>query len=155
MVFAGIPVGARSGAVAPTADKEAKMNHWKYKIDVSQLSVFDELEKQYGIQFPAELRDFITEHNAATPEKYHFMVANTEKIFGAVLSVNKGEPDTDTIYTALSCVKDPTYIPFAIDPFGNYICYSSEDGAIVFWDHEANRVFSSEKKMNEFINSLY
>ena len=131
------------------------MNNWKYKIDIKSASVFNEIEKQYRIKFADELREFITEHNGATPEKYHFMIENTEKVLGAVLSVNQGESDVDTIYSALSCIENSAIIPFAIDPFGNYICYSSATGMIVFWDHETNSVLSSEKNLTEFIDSLY
>ena len=131
------------------------MNNWKYKIDIQTASVFEEIESQYKVKFVDELRDFISVHNGATPEKYHFMIENTEKVLGSVLSVNKGEADTDTIYTALSCIDDSSLIPFAIDPFGNYICYSSKDGLIVFWDHETNAVVSSEKNLGDFIGSLY
>ena len=150
-----IPVEDQSGAAAPIVDKEVFMNNWKYKIDVQSMSLFEEIENQYNVKFVDELRDFISMHNAATPEKYHFMIGNTEKVLGAILSVNKGESDTDTIYTALSCIENSAIIPFAIDPFGNYICYSSATGKIVFWDHETNAVLSSEKNLTEYIDSLY
>ena len=131
------------------------MNNWKYKIDIQSASVFDEIEKQYKVKFSNELREFITENNGATPEKYHFMIENTEKVLGAVLSVNQGESDVDTIYPALSCIENAEIIPFAIDPFGNYICYSITDGTVVFWDHETSAVFSSGTSLSEFIDSLY
>ena len=92
------------------------MNKWKYKIDISCNGVFGEIEKKYGIKFSDELKAFITEYNAATPEKHRFMVGTTERVFGAVLSVNKGETDTDSIYTALDVINDKDIIPFAIDP---------------------------------------
>ena len=98
---------------------------------------------------------FITEHNAATPEKHRFMVGTTERVFGAVLSVNKGETDTDSIYTALDVINDKDIIPFAIDPFGNYICYSSKDSTILYWNHETNTTLSTELNLIDFIESLY
>lgn len=32
---------------------------WKYKIDLSDASVFDKIEKERGISFPDELKRFI------------------------------------------------------------------------------------------------
>lgn len=128
---------------------------WKYKIEIADEHVFSELEKEYGIVFPDELKTFIEENNAATPSKYNFMVGNVEKVFGAVLSFNRGENDTDTVFTALAAIDDKQIIPFGIDSFGNYICYSMTNHDIVFWDHENGSVTSTEKNLSDFIASLY
>ena len=131
------------------------MNNWKYKIDVDCICVFEKIEKEHGVKFSDELKTFITEYNAATPEKHRFMVGTTERVFGAVLSVNKGETDTDSIYTALDVISNKSIIPFAIDPFGNYICYSSDDGIVMYWDHESDITSSTELRLAEFVDSLY
>ena len=127
---------------------------WKYKIDVEDKEIFPKIEKEYGVVLPIELKEFILENNAATPSKYNFMLGNTEKVIGAVLSFNYGELDTDTVFVAFSTIEDRTLIPFAIDPFGNYICYSN-NSKVVFWDHETSNVISTEKSLSEFLESLY
>ena len=129
--------------------------NWKYKIDVANQNVFFDIEKKYGIVIYEELRALILVANAATPSKYNFMLGTTERVLGAILSFNEGETDTDTVYTALSTIEDKSLVPFAIDPFGNYICYSNEDNKVVFWDHETSVVSSTEKGLSEFLNSLY
>lgn len=128
---------------------------WKYKIDVSDNSVFEEISKTRGIIFPEELKDFIIKTNAATPSKYNFMVGNNERVFGAVLSFNHGEKDTDSVFSALKAVNDKNLIPFGIDPFGNYICYSLKDKEIIFWDHETGKSFLAGISLKEYIDSLY
>lgn len=128
---------------------------WKYKIDVSDPDVFEEIEKDCGISFPKELKDFILETNGATPSKYKFMVGNNERVFGAVLSFNRNEIDTDSVFTALAVIEDKSLIPFGIDSFGNYICYSLKDNAVVFWDHETGNAVSTGKALTDFIESLY
>ena len=35
---------------------------WKYKIDISDPAVFDEIEKERQILFPDELKEFINAH---------------------------------------------------------------------------------------------
>ena len=129
--------------------------NWKYKIDVANPNVFSDIEKKYGIVISEELRVFILTTNAATPSKYNFMLGATERVLGAILSFNEGETDTDTVYTALSTMEDKSLVPFAIDPFGNYICYSNKDNKVVFWDHETSGVSSTEKGLDEFLDSLY
>ena len=129
--------------------------NWKYKIDVANPNVFSDIEKKYGIVIAEELRALILTANAATPSKYNFMLGATERVVGAILSFNEGETDTDTVYTALSTMEDKALVPFAIDPFGNYICYSNKDNKVVFWDHETSVVSSTEKGLSEFLDSLY
>ena len=128
---------------------------WKYKIDVADNNVFAEIEEKRNISFPTELRDFILETNAATPSSYHFMVGNNERVLGAILSFNYNESDTDTVFTAFSTIEDSNLIPFGIDPFGNYICYSLKDKTVVFWNHETNEVNSTDKTLNVFLDALY
>lgn len=128
---------------------------WKYKIDIVNDAVFDEIAKQRKVIIPNEFIEFIKETNAATPSKYNFMLGNTEKVLGAILSFNKDDTDVDSVYSALDCIKKSNIIPFGIDPFGNYICYDLELNKVVFWDHETDDVISTEKDITSFINELY
>ena len=128
---------------------------WKYKIDVADLNVFQEIENERKISFPEELKGFILIANAATQSRYNFMVGNNEKVLGAVLSFNHGESDTDSVFTALSVIADSNLIPFGIDPFGNYICYDLKEKRVVFWNHETDKVDLTGKTLTDFIDSLY
>lgn len=128
---------------------------WNYKIDLADTKVFDSIEEENGIVFPEELKKIIIDGNAATPEKFKFMAGTTERILGAILSFNKGERDTDTVFTALEVIGDKRMLPFAIDPFGNYICLNLENGEVVFWDHETRNIFSTNQNLYEFFESLY
>lgn len=128
---------------------------WKYKIDLEDASVFEEIEKNRGILFPEELKAFIRNTNAATPSNYNFMVGNNERVLGAILSFNHEEMDADSVFSALSAVDDKNLIPFGIDPFGNYICYSLADQTIVFWEHENGNITSTNTSLTDYINALY
>lgn len=128
---------------------------WKYKIEMKNPHAFEEVEALREIHIPEELKGFVMEHNAATPSLYHFMAGSTERVFGAVLSFDKTETDADTVYPALGAVKDKNLLPFAIDPFGNYICYQLDRKQIVYWDHESDEVTSTGKNLSEFLESLY
>lgn len=128
---------------------------WKYKIDVADPNVFEEIASERKISFPAELKNFILNANAAIPSNYNFMVGSNERVLGAILSFNRNESDIDTVFTALSVIDDSNLIPFGIDPFGNYICYSLKDNMIVFWDHETGAAHSTGKALSAFVESLY
>ena len=126
---------------------------WNYKIDLKSEKIFSELEKKRGIKIPDEIIELVRKANAATPEKFRYMVGTSEKVFGAVLSFNHG--DDDTIFTALDTVNNSSRFPFGIDSFGNYICYDLKSKQIFFWDHETDNFFPIAKSMNEFIDSLF
>ena len=128
---------------------------WKYKIELQDESVFSEIEKERGIIIPENLKELIVKANAATPSKYNFMIGTVEKVLGAILSFNKNEKDTDTVYTALKVIENKKLFPFAIDPFGNYICYNIDENEVVFWDHESDTVSSADKNLEQFLESLY
>ena len=83
------------------------------------------------------------------------MVGNTEKVLGAILSFNRNESDTDSVFTALNAITDINLMPFGIDPFGNYICYSLQDKKVVFWDHETDSISSVSDSLSAFLDSLY
>lgn len=128
---------------------------WKYKTELKDPAVFTEIEQQRGIVFPDKLKEFIEEANAATPSSYKFMVGNNERVLGAILSFNHCESGTDSVFTALAAIEDQSLLPFGIDPFGNYICYSLEDETIVFWDHETGIAATTDRSLKEYLDSLY
>ena len=101
------------------------------------------------------LKEFILKTNASTPSRYNFMLGNNERVFGAVLCFNENEPEVDSVFDALEVIEDKDLIPFGIDPFGNYICYSLKEKKIVFWNHETGRTESTEKSLEDFVESLY
>ena len=130
-------------------------NTWKYKIDLRDEQMFGKIEEQLQLSFPEKLKAFIRAHNAATPARHKFMVGVSEQVFGAVLSFNEKEEEADTVSTALKAVRGEDLIPFGIDPFGNYICYRTEDGKIVFWEHETGKYQNTELTLDRFLDSLY
>lgn len=130
-------------------------NVWKYKTDMKDPEAFTKVERLRGIHIPEELKQFVAEHNTAQPALYHFMVGGTERIFGAVLSFDESETELDQVYPALEVIEDKKLLPFAVDPFGNFICYALDKNEIVFWDHETEDVTSTGKNLKQFIENLY
>ena len=128
---------------------------WNFKIDLSDIQIFDKIEKKRGIIIPENLKKLIVKGNAATPEKYKFMVGTSERVFGAVLSFNEDEKEADTVFTALDTIDNKELLPFGIDPFGNYICLNLNTNEVVFWDHEVGATATTGKTLDKFIEELY
>ena len=128
---------------------------WKYKIDLKNTAVFHEIESDRGIIIPNDLKRLISECNGATPSAYKCMFGTDEHVIGAILSFNKDEQDTDSVFTALKVIENRQMMPFAIDPFGNYFCVDLSDEEVVFWNHESGTIESSGRKLDDFLEELY
>ena len=70
---------------------------WKYQSELSDDGVFEEIAKKYGLDVPEDLKALIKEANGATPDKTRVVIGNKERVFGALLSFNEGDPDD--VYT--------------------------------------------------------
>ena len=92
--------------------------------------------------------------------KYKIEVANTD-VFAEIEKErhisfpNELKADTDSVFVALSVISDTNLLPFGIDPFGNYICYSLKDKSVVFWDHETDGITAVSNSLSAFLESLY
>lgn len=127
---------------------------WSYKIKLEDESL-NFVEKKIGRKIPTDLKEFIYENNAASPDKCCIMVNGNEKVFESVLSFNENEKEAATFESAYRAIGNPLVIPFGADPFGNYFCYSLKTKKIAFYDHEKNEVKGTQYYLNTFIDSLY
>lgn len=129
-------------------------NKWLNYEKLIDATVFDRIETIKNIKIPGELRNFIAEHHCASPEKHIFLLNDEEEIFGAVLSFNENDNENSKGIDALEIVQDNDLFPFAIDPFGNYLCYCLTTQEIVFWDTEMQQVVTTNKSLDKFISCL-
>lgn len=127
---------------------------WKYKIDLKENSI-SVIESKYGIVIPKDLQKLLEIANAATPSVTKFMVKVDEKLLGAILSFNPDEKEADSFESAMQLNFDKEIVPFGIDPFGNYICYNTSNGKIVFYDHEEDTMIDVADSLEDYLDSLY
>ena len=127
---------------------------WKYKIDLAD-NALSEMSSKYQVTIPDDLKDFLKVANAATPSKTRFMLKVDEKVLGAVLSFNPNEKEADSFASAMNVGFEKNIVPFGIDPFGNYICYNTDNGSILFFDHEEDNLAEIASTLEDFLNKLY
>ncbi len=96
-----------------------------------------------GVKFPRSYINCASQYHGGSPNLNLFdFKGHEEVIFGSLLSFN--EEDTNNIVSVYNDIKQVLprgTVPFAADPFGNYICFTYQDKVeepvITFWDHEA------------------
>lgn len=138
------------------AIKPNKMN-WKYVKPLKSIKNIDDFECLVKYVFPEEFRKCVIENNGGRPELCCF---NTDKVkeraLKSFLSFNKN--DRETVWKLYEWSKDELadkYVPFAIDNFGNLICFNVDNDHIVFINHESLSIEFINSTFEEFVNSLY
>ena len=44
-------------------------NFWRFKIELKNQTIFETIQQDMSKKFPDELKDFIIDHNAASPDQ--------------------------------------------------------------------------------------
>lgn len=132
---------------------------WKYDEPLSSDALLNEFEDKTDYKLPESFRELVINHNGAIPSMKIF---NTEDqnghVFGYMLSFNKEDTKNLNIWETNKTIPkdvDSKYVAFAMDAFGNWICFNCEDNSIVFVDHDSHEVEQIANSFDEFVNSLY
>ena len=114
---------------------------WKSVKKNISLNNIKDVESKFNIKFPQDYIGCVLENNKGRPlpSTYDFEFRK-EAVFSRLLSLQI--EDKGNMVEVRGWIKDRLLdgiIPFADDPFGNYICFDYRNSLkpeIVFWDHE-------------------
>lgn len=127
---------------------------WRFVSNLNDFENVDKFEQENGIKFPLDLKNTIKKYNAGQPSKPIFDTdKSTGCVFGALLSFNKSDSDNIYVYYPIIKSENESLIPFAIDPFGNFLCVLN--GNIILWDHETNSTEFVASSFTELLNKFY
>ena len=126
---------------------------WDFKIEIKDNKIFDKIAEQYKVDFPMELKDFIIQNNAASPDKGCVVINGVERVYEATLSFNEDDVEATTFESAMKSIGRFDYLPFAQDPFGNYFCHKISNGTISYYDQDEDTFSDSEYSLEEFIEN--
>lgn len=117
----------------------------------------EDLEKDYSVMVPSELKEFILLHNGGRPSLDIIKTESGKEVeVKSLLSFNREDPET--IYNVIGYFIEQykgTLLPIASEPSGDYFCLDLNDFKIIYWEHEKNVVSTVAKNLDEFINGLY
>lgn len=137
------------------------MNHlvWNYTEHNYAPAAIREFEKEHQFSFPKAYKGMLKKSNGASPDKSKFTVDGEDFSIGYFLSWT---PESELfICDAYKYMPEnnKTLFPFAIDSFGNYVCFDfangSENPQIVFWFHEQGSSTKIADDFSEFMNMLH
>lgn len=127
---------------------------WKYVKELKAPELITEFEESKGYVFQQEYVQCVLKNNGARPSKRVFKVLGAEKEIKTFLSFNKEDRETMWVFNENNNRQDK-YITFAIDNFGNLICFKKNDGSVCFANHETGTVKRVADSFTDFLNSLY
>lgn len=130
---------------------------WKYVKTLSSVDNINEFECLVKYAFPDDFRNCVLNNNGGRPGKRSFDTdRNKERVLKSFLSFNK--EDRETVWKIQDWNKEELsdrYIPFAIDNFGNLICFDAENDKVVFLELEHVAIEQVADNFTEFMSKLY
>jgi hypothetical protein len=111
---------------------------------------------KHGITFDRTFIECATQNNGGRPSINSFDTDKAkERTIKSLLSFN--ENDAENIFKNNEILeKEATnVVAFAIDNFGNYICFSKENGTVIFYDFESGQTEHIADSFSEFLGKLY
>ncbi len=139
--------------------------NWKYVKPLVSEDLIKEFEKEHNFKFDESFVDCVKNNNGGRPEKTVFDTHKTKKRdIKTFLSFNKEDKETiwkinekEIVRPEYMAGTDSKLIAFAVDNFGNYICFlkdAENAGNVVFINRKTNDLEYIAKNFDEFINSL-
>ena len=130
---------------------------WKYVKPLLSSESISEFETVIKYKFPDDFKKCVLENNGGRPDSRAFDTDCTkERELKSFLSFNKD--DIESIWKISEWNKSELsdkYVAFAIDNFGNLICFEIKNNNVIFLDLET---LSTEKISDDFmgfLNGLY
>ena len=131
--------------------------NWKYVKPLESEKLIDDFESLAGYIFPTEFRECVLRYNGGRPERRGFDTdKNAARELKSFLSFNHNDRETMwKIFAWNKAELSNKYIPFAIDNFGNLICFNADNDKVVFVNHENLSIELIADTFSEFIEVLY
>ena len=130
---------------------------WKYVKPLQSKDLIQKFEHLVGYRFPLAYKRCVLHHNGGRPERRGFdTVRCAGRELKAFLSFNYDDPET--VWKAREWNKDmlcDKFIAFAIDNFGNQICFDTDNGHVVFLRSEDYLVEHVADSFSKFMYMLY
>ncbi|MGC9342798.1 MAG: SMI1/KNR4 family protein [Bacteroidales bacterium] len=131
------------------------MKEWRYIKPLKDEKLILEAEKKLDFEFNKAFIAFVKKFNGGRPPVSVFDTKSTkERTIKSFLSLNPDDPED--IITLNKNASDifVNLIAFAIDNFGNYICFERNSESVIFLDYETGNTEFIANNFNEFIYIL-
>lgn len=134
------------------------VKEWVYRGQSIDDKIIREVENYLDVKLPADYKECIKVNNGGRPRPNVFDSDDGGEgfVFRSLISFTKKELNIKMFKEELDTLK---ILPFATDPFGNYICfdyrYTEDSPTIVFYNHEFDSINPVCDTFTALIERLY
>ena len=131
------------------------MKEWRYIKHLAAESLISDAEEKLGYNFVESYIDFVKKYNGSRPPVSIFSTSTSqERTIKSFLSFNP--TDVENILKLNKGVSEIStkLVAFAIDNFGNYICFDKQNDTVVFLDFETGETDLIDKTFSDFLIKL-
>ena len=131
------------------------MREWRYIKPLATENLIPDAEEKLGYNFVESYIDFVKKYNGSRPPVSIFRTSTSqERTIKSFLSFNP--TDVENIIKLNRGVSEIStqLVAFAIDNFGNYICFDKQNDAVVFLDFETGGTELIDKTFSDFLQKI-
>ena len=134
------------------------MCEFKYIVKVKDKKAIEKFEKLIGFKLPVSLSNVLLKNNYGYPVNNSFAKDSLSFSIKCLLSLN--DDDDENIFDFFEASREEVdeigfnFIPFAIDNYGNSICFIQDTNFVIYIDDETLEVFNTKMVIEEFFDNL-
>lgn len=130
---------------------------WRYVKKLTSVNLIDEFEQLVEYKFCESFKKCVLINNGGRLNKKCFLAEKSEeRVLKSFLSFNK--EDKENVWDMFEWIEKEIkkkYIPFAIDNFGNLVCFDKSNDKIVFVNNDNMSVQIVAETFDDFLKTLY
>ena len=130
------------------------VSNWTGGNEIKDNSIIEKVETKLGFKLPRSYKALVNQYNGGRPIKNCFDVGKRKgHVFRSLIPIER--------ITGMKGRVPGNNVPFAEDPFGNYICFNSNGNniSISYYNHEevedSKAITIISGSFGGFINKLY
>ena len=131
------------------------MINWRGFQQVEDETLIHEVELKYGINLPKDYIQIVKKYDGGVPDRKVFQAGGKQRVFQRLISIQLCKHPN--VLDAVEWIDSENSLPFALDPFGNVICFNIMNhlvDGILFIETETQAVFPVSSSLTDFINEL-
>lgn len=128
------------------------MKEWRYIKPLATDNLIPDAEEKLGYKFTDSYVDFVKKYNGSRPPVSVFTTsASQERTIKSFLSFNPSDAENIIKLNKGVAEISEILVAFAIDNFGNYICFEKQNNTVLFLDFETGKTELIDKTFSDFL----
>lgn len=131
------------------------MKEWRYIKPLATEDLIAEVESKLDYKFSDSYINFVKSFNGGRPPVSSFMtIGSEERSIKSFLSLNPTDPENIVKLNKGVAEISAELVAFAIDEFGNYLCFDKGNDSVLFLDFELGETEPVAMDFSSFLSKI-